>query len=60
MSGDPKTKYFCDPEKNVICRSRYQDGWCGSICKLTFHEEYAKRNPTSEASEGDFKNQKSM
>ena len=34
----------CDPKKNVECKARYKEGWCGVECKETLHEEYAKKD----------------
>ena len=37
-----KELYICDPNKNVKCKGRFKEGWCGSECKCTIHPGYSK------------------
>lgn len=50
---DNITTYICEPQKNVNCRGRFEEGWCGVECKLTLHEEFAKDAEAEEKPEED-------
>ncbi len=36
--------YYCDPNKNVNCKNRFKEGWCGVDCKCTVHRNFSKGN----------------
>ena len=48
MTDTPKI-YLCDPDKNVDCKGRHENGWCGTECYMTTHEEFAKNDSNGKA-----------